>query len=178
MDKKEELVHNSEVLTSRKILKNIWAISIAFFLNFTSYGGLSKLQSSLHRDEGMGVINFSIIYACMIISSIMLPGILIAKLGHKWTVCLSFIGYIIWMAANGYAVWGTMVTASIILGLCAAPLWIAQSSYFTIIAKPYAELEGISEDAAITKFFGILFFLFQMCKFHFMQYIFNVSQQE
>lgn len=147
----------------RNIMKNIVLISIAFLLNFISFGGLSKLQSSLHRDEGMGVINSSVIYACMIFSSMLLPGPLIKKLGHKWTICLAFVGYILWMAANGYAVWATMITASILVGLCAAPLWIAQSAYYVIVAAPYAKLTNTSEDIVITNFFGIFFFIFQLC---------------
>ena len=44
------------------------------------------------------------------------------------------------MAANGYAVWATMVTTSIIVGLAAAPLWTAQCSYFTLVAGRWGDV--------------------------------------
>ena len=97
----------------RRILKNIVLISVAFLLNFTSYNGLARLQSSLHRDEGMGTINQAVLYAALVLSCLFVPKLIISVIGHKWTIPASFTGYILWMAANGYAVWGTMVTASI-----------------------------------------------------------------
>ncbi|KAI0227956.1 hypothetical protein LSAT2_021555 [Lamellibrachia satsuma] len=66
------------------------------------------------------------------------------------------------MAANGYAVWATMVPASIIVGLAAAPLWTAQCSYFTKIARRYSQLADVPEDAVLSRFFGIFFFTFQL----------------
>ena len=84
---------------------------------------------------GMGVITSSCLYASLMISCFFLPTLIINTIGHKWTIPLSFCGYILYMAANGYAVWGTMVTASIIVGFAAAPLWTAQCSYFTLSAS-------------------------------------------
>ena len=148
----------------KKIYKNILLISVAFLFNFNAFQGLSRLQSSLHKDEGMGVINSSVLYGSLVLSCLFVPKILINQIGHKWTIPLSFSGYVLWMAANGYAVWGTMVTASIIVGLSAAPLWTAQCSYFTIIGKRFANLSREDENAIVTRFFGIFFFTFQLCK--------------
>lgn len=119
----------------KRIMKNIILISLGFLMTFNAYQGLARLQSSLHRDEGMGVITQSVLYASLMISCFFLPTLIIHAIGHKWTIPLSFCGYITWMAANGYAVWGTMVTTSIIVGFAAAPLWTAQCAYFTIIAE-------------------------------------------
>lgn len=146
----------------KRIFKNILLISVAFLFNFNAFQGLSRLQSSLHRTEGMGVINSSVLYASLVLSCLFVPKILINLIGHKWTIPLSFCGYTLWMAANGYAVWGTMITASIIVGLCAAPLWTAQCSYFTIIGTRYAKLTKEAENAVVTRFFGIFFFFFQL----------------
>ena len=148
----------------RKIMKNIFLISLAFLCNFTAYGGLSRLQSSLHIDEGMGTITQSVLYGTLMISCMFVPKLLINLIGHKWTITVSFSGYILWMAANGYAVWGTMITASILVGLCAAPLWTAQCSYFTIMGARYAKVNKEGEDATVSRFFGIFFMFFQICE--------------
>ena len=148
-----------------RIYKNIVLISLAFFFNFTSFGGLSRLQSSLHRIEGMGTTTLAVLYGSLMLSCMFLPTLVIRFMGHRWTIAVSFSGYILYMAANGYAVWGTMITASILVGICAAPLWAAQCSYFTIIGARYARVTGEAVDAIVSRFFGIFFFFFQLCKF-------------
>ncbi|KAK2141720.1 hypothetical protein LSH36_1053g01004 [Paralvinella palmiformis] len=146
----------------RKILKNVLLISLTFFMLFTAYGGLSSLQSSLHKDEGMGTITQSLLYAAMVLSCLFVPKLLISVVGHKWTIPISMSGYILWMAANGYAVWGTMASTSILVGLCAAPLWTAQCTYFTKVAPTYCMITGESSGAVVSRFFGIFFCLFQL----------------
>ena len=84
-----------------KIFKNIVLISFCFLLNFNAFQTLSRLQSSLHRVDGMGTINQSVLYAALVLSCLVLPKIIINLVGHKWTIPLAFGGYITWMAANG-----------------------------------------------------------------------------
>ncbi len=72
----------------------------------------------------------------------------------------------LWMKTSllfRYGVWATMTPASIIVGLCAAPLWTAQCSYFTLEAGRYAALSKETEEAVVSRFFGIFFCFFQMC---------------
>ena len=153
--------------TQRQVSKNIYLISFSFFLLFTAFGGLSRLQSSLHRIDGMGVINSSVIYAALVAACLFLPKAVTSILGFKRTIAVSMCGYITWMAANGYAVWGTMIPTSIIVGLCAAPLWTAQCSYFTKSASIYCEQASEKESDIVTRFFGIFFMSFQMCRIPF-----------
>ena len=150
----------------RRIMKNIVLISLCFLFVFNAYNGLARLQSSLHRDGGMGVVNQSVLYGALVISCLFIPRLLISQLGHKWTIPVCFAGYILWMAANGYAVWGTMITTSIIVGFCAAPLWTAQCAYFTKLAGRYCELSGEDLSAVVTRFFGIFFLFFQLCEYN------------
>ena len=152
------------LMSPNRILKNVFVISLVFFLIFAAYGGLSRLQSSLHRDEGLGVICSAVVYGTMVIACLFLPKLAVTYLGHKWCMTISLLGYILWMAANGYAVWATMVPASIILGIAATTLWTPQCSYFTIAAEHYGKQKGIESDAALTRFFGIFFFFFQLCR--------------
>jgi hypothetical protein len=149
----------------RRILKNILLISVSWLCLFTAFQGLQRLQSSLHRTDGMGVVTMSVLYAALAVSCLFLPKLIIGAVGHKWTIPIGFSGYILWMAANGYATWLTMVPASLYLGLCAAPLWTAQCSYFTKSARRYATLSGDNENIIVTRFFGIFFTIFQMCEY-------------
>ena len=154
----------------RRVWKNVIIISVSFFFNFGSFGGLVRLQSTLNRVEGMGVITLSILYAVLVISCLFVPKLMIRFIGHRWTIVVSFVGYILYMAANGYAVWSTMITASVLVGLCAAPLWTAQCSYFIIIAQHYHRLTGQTTHHVVSRFFGLFFMFFQACELQHMLY--------
>jgi len=65
----------------------------------------------------MGVISLSVVYATLVVSCMFTPKLLIGLLGHRWTIVVSFLGYVVYMAANGYAVWPTMMPASVLVGL-------------------------------------------------------------
>ncbi|CAH2251639.1 unc-93 homolog A [Pelobates cultripes] len=75
-------------------LKNIIILSIGFLLLATAYGGLQTLQSSLNPEKGLGVASLSVVYGCLICSSLLLPRILIKKIGCKWTIVASMCCYI------------------------------------------------------------------------------------
>ena len=54
-----------------------------------------------------------------------------------------------------------MMMSAALLGLSAAPLWTAKSSYMTEMGIMYAKLTGETKEAVINKFFGVFFFVFQ-----------------
>jgi len=155
----QDLTHSC--FSKRRILKNIVLLAFAFLLDVTPILGLARLQSSLHRVDGLGVIASSVLYGSLIISSMFLPQLLISRMGHKWTAVICYVGYILWIPANGYAVWSTMIPASIIVGLCSAPLWASQLSYITTVAVQYSKVTHEKQDTIITRFMGIFFMFFQ-----------------
>ena len=165
-DTPESLVH----LQKRRLVKNVILLGIGFFMNFMAFKGLAQLQSTLNRDQGMGVITHSILYGVFVLSSLLLPKFVIGLLGHKWTICTSVIGYIIWMAANGYAVWATMVPASILIGMGGGCIWPAQSAYITKAGVAYARLSHQEESVVIGRFFGITWALIDFCKYYFLKF--------
>ena len=68
--------------------KNLLVLCVAFLLQFTAFGAIGNLQSSLNTEADVGVNSLSIIYAFLIFSSIFLPHPLIAILGLKWTIVI------------------------------------------------------------------------------------------
>ena len=72
-----------------RIHKNLLVISVAFLLQFTAFNGMQNLQSSLNTEANIGVNSSSIIYVCLIISSIFLPHPLMSIFGLKWTLVIS-----------------------------------------------------------------------------------------
>lgn len=81
------------ILTEKKFrfytYKNLLVLCIAFLLQFTAFGAIGNLQSSLNTEANVGVNSLSIIYAFLIFSSIFLPHPLIALFGLKWTLVIS-----------------------------------------------------------------------------------------
>lgn len=148
-------------MSKNTILKNVFVVSVGFMFLFTSFQSLSNLQSTLNKQEGLGTGGLSIVYGALVVSCMLFPSFVIAHLGNKWTVALSMLCYIAYMAFNFYAVWGTIIPASIIVGLGAATLWSAKCSYLTQVAVWYAKLTGATEDDVINRFFGFFFMVFQ-----------------
>src|SRR6218665_1818532 len=151
-------------MTKRQILKNVIVVSVVFLLNFLAYGGLMALQSSLHVQQGMGVIAMAVVYGSFALASLTLPKIAISLLGHKWSMSVALTGYLLWMAVNGFGVWATVLPASIVVGICGATLWTTQGSYLTILARHYA-IKTDQQTAPVTSlFFGIFTAIFVNCK--------------
>ncbi|KAG8504734.1 Protein unc-93-A [Galemys pyrenaicus] len=55
----------------------------------------------------------------------------------------------------------TLIPTSILLGLGAAPLWAAQSTYLTIMGKRRAEAAGGAGKDVVSQYFGVFFLVFQ-----------------
>ena len=151
-------------MSKARIIKNLVVVSLGFLCLFTSFQSLSNLQSSLNKADGLGVGGLATIYGALVVSCMFLPPFLIARLGCKWTVAFSMLCYILYMGANFYAVWGTIIPTAIILGLGGAPLWSAKCTYLTETGVWYSKQTGQSEDDIINRFFGVFFMIFQSSK--------------
>jgi len=157
----EQLTPEQRKKEKRKITKNVYVISLGFLFLFTAFQSLQNLQSSLNKVEGLGLASLSVIYAALILSCIFVPPFVIGRLGCKWTLVLAMTGYVLYTVANYYARWGTLIPASIIIGICAAPLWSSKCAYLTTTGIRYAELNRETQDAVVTRYFGIFFLIFQ-----------------
>ena len=154
-------------MSKARIIKNLLVMSFGFLFLFTSFQSLANLQSSLNKEEGLGVGGLATIYAALILSCLFLPSFVIGRLGCKWSLAFSMLSYILYMAANFYAVWATIIPTAIILGLGGAPLWSAKCTYLTEVGMWYCRLTGNLPDDIINRFFGIFFMIFQTSKFTF-----------
>lgn len=148
-------------MSKARIIKNLVVVSFGFLCLFTSFQSLSNLQSSLNKADGLGTGGLATIYGALVVSCLFLPPVIIAKLGCKWTVAFSMLCYILYMGANFYAVWATIIPTAVILGFGAAPLWSAKCTYLTQTGVWYSKQTGEIEDDIINRFFGVFFMIFQ-----------------
>ncbi|CAD6220432.1 GSCOCG00005055001-RA-CDS [Cotesia congregata] len=147
-----------------RILKNILMIGIAFMIHFTAFMGASNLQSSINADDSLGTFTLASIYGSLIFSNIFLPVLMISWLGCKWTISLSFIAYIPFIAAQFYPKFMTMIPAGLAVGLGGGPLWCAKCTYLTVVAEAYATVSELGADVLVTRFFGLFFMFYQMAQ--------------
>jgi hypothetical protein len=98
------------------VYKNVFVIGLSWIFLFTAYTSISNLQSSLNSVGGLGTASLSTLYIALIISCIFIPTVLIDKIGTKWTIVISQLTYILYMIANIYPTYYTLIPTAIILG--------------------------------------------------------------
>jgi hypothetical protein len=115
---KENLAQQNKTNKRLKLmfLKNVFLVGGSWILLFTAFQSIANLQSSLNSDSGLGTASLSTIYVTLILGSIFLPTTMMEKLGIKWTIVICQFTYILYIAANFYAKYWTMIPAAIILG--------------------------------------------------------------
>ena len=152
-------------MTRKTIVKNVILLSASNMLLSGAFKGLQTIQSSLLSQQGMGVYTQSISYGTAILASLFLPHVLISLVGHKWCVVISYLGYALWMAANAYAVWVTMVVGSVLCGLAKPCVTCAICVYLTIAAQKYASESKASVVSVTATFFAILQGCFRLSEY-------------
>ena len=112
----ETRLSNNVKKTKRIIFKNLFIIGFSWILLFTAFQSISNLQSSLNGDSGLGTVSLSTIYVSLILGSIFLPTTLIQHLGVKYTIFFCQCTYIMFMVANIYPRYYTLLPSAVILG--------------------------------------------------------------
>ena len=110
----ESIVENKKVKC--RVMKNVLLIGSSWILLFTAFQSIANLQSSLNSDSGLGTASLATIYVSLIFGSILLPTTMMEKLTIKWTIIVSQCAFILYIAANLYAKYWTLIPAAIILG--------------------------------------------------------------
>ncbi|XP_011264318.1 UNC93-like protein [Camponotus floridanus] len=147
-----------------RIIRNILAISCAFMMNFIAFMGASNLQSSVNADQSLGTFTLSAIYGSLLFSNIFLPALVISWLGCKWTMSVSILAYMPFIAAQFYPKFYTMIPAGLSVGLGGGPLWCAKCTYLTVVAEAYSTVSDIAANVLVTRFFGLFFMFYQMAQ--------------
>ena len=105
------------VTSGKVVYKNVCVIGLGFFCAFTAFIALQNLQSSIHKDQHLGVVSLSVVYSTFVASCLFLTPAIINKLGLKCSIVASISGYVIYSAANLYPKWWLFIPASAFLGV-------------------------------------------------------------
>ncbi|XP_058834637.1 UNC93-like protein [Topomyia yanbarensis] len=149
-----------------RVIKNIAVLGFAFMIHFTAFHGTSNLQSSVHSDGSLGAYTLAAIYGSLILSNIFLPVMMIRWLGCKWTIVVSFIAYMPYIAAQFYPRFYTLIPAGLAVGFGGGPLWCAKCTYLSVMAEAFSIIKKrkVQADYLIVKFFGLFFVFYQLAQ--------------
>ena len=144
----------------RMYMKNLFILSFSFMFVFTAYLSIRNLQSSLNHKSGLGLYSLSSVYACLFFGCLFATSI-VQKLRPKITMCLMMNGFLLYVVANFYPQYYTLIPVSAIAGFCLAGLWTAHATYLTNISIRYAELTQEDLPIVLSRFNGIFYSTFQ-----------------
>lgn len=82
----------------------------------------------------MGTIALAVLYGALVISCALLPKLVISLLKVKYTIAVCMLGYSVYMAAQFYPAYYTLIPGAILLGTAAAPMWSAKCTYLTEVS--------------------------------------------
>lgn len=142
-------------MSRRRVLKNLCALCISMFMYFIGFMALSNLQSTMNSALGVGTESQAVIYIASMLSALLLPELVVKKLGCKWTLFFAVLFSLPYIAANFYPEFGSLLPTAFILGLSAGPLTTSQSIYVNELAMLYHK-DSPSEvvEVAVARFFG------------------------
>ncbi len=100
----------------QRIIKNLLAVNITFFLQFSANNCITSVQSVLNKTENLGLIALVVGYAIQLIFGLVFPLAVVEAFGFKWTMAIAQVFYTLLIAANAYPRWYTMIPGAVGVG--------------------------------------------------------------
>lgn len=148
---------------ARKYMKNLLVLCLGFFFVFTAFLSLRNLQSSLNAKDGLGLYALSVTYAFFFLGCIMATTI-VQRLGPKRAIVLATTGPFLYVLANFYPLFYTLIPAAASAGFCQGVIWTAHATYIANIAASYSVLTNEKIQNVLSRFNGIFFVFYQTCQ--------------
>lgn len=133
--------------------RNIYGISISVGAVYTAYLGLASLQSSIN--PGIGLAALSVMYVSSLAGATLSPCML-KLFGAKFCALAGSIGVLLYILANLYPSWFTLVPSAVIAGFTSRSMWAGLQSHSKETATAVALALNKKPDYLIGKFLGII----------------------
>ncbi|GFY93264.1 major facilitator superfamily protein [Actinidia rufa] len=127
MDEEAPLVaeRSDNKTTTKNHTRDIHILSSAFLFIFLAYGAVQNLESTINTEADLGTVSLGILYSSFTVFSLV-ASLVVRSLGSKNALVLGTTGYWLFIAANLWPSWYTMVPASLYLGFAASIIWVAE----------------------------------------------------
>nr|XP_039249298.1 protein unc-93 homolog A-like isoform X2 [Styela clava] len=141
--KSAEIKSNEE---RKKLLRRIFLFSIiGFSLDISGFTALRDLQTSINAEEGLGSMSLMTAMGSSIFCSIFVAPIIINFYGVKAALVACDINLFIFVLANLYPTWYTMIPASFLTGIGISLMFISMQTMCVYVAKEMSLLSPISK---------------------------------
>lgn len=139
---------------------SVLRLGAGFFCVFMAFNTTQALISTLTSDKTLAYATLGVLYGIFTMTSFIAPK-LVDLMGPRIAITVGAIPYVLFVFANIYPVWGTLLPASAGVGFGAAILWTGQGIYLSRCAVRDAALTGDSVDVCTSKMNGTFWTLFQ-----------------
>ena len=140
----------------RTYYKDLYALSLVFFLVIGAHEGLVGIQATINAEQGLAnlaVENF------FLVSTVVIAPAVIWLLGIRNTMLLGCILQVGYIASNYIQQYYTLIPGAIVGGFSLGILWVAANLYKSVKATTLATVVGAKPTVVIGKFGGV-FYLF------------------
>nr|XP_039256243.1 protein unc-93 homolog A-like [Styela clava] len=145
----------------RETLRSFAFYLIGVFLFLSAFVAIFNLQSSINIENGLGTTALGISYFISVFFAIFGAPVMINKYGAKRCVVVGDTAMFIFLLANFYPTYYTLLPAGILMTVLQSPQFPSLSLMNTLYAKQVANLGKKSEDVYIISFSGYFFTAFQ-----------------
>ena len=139
-----------------RIWCNHLLLCLASFLIGTAHAPTEALQSSLNSQDNLGVTSLTVMQTAVILSTLFSPA-LVSVLSAKWTIVAGYSTTCVYIAANFYPTWWTILPATALAGAGFGAMSPAQGRYVTTLAKAYSKTTGDRVEGVASLFHGVFF---------------------
>ena len=143
-----------------RLRKNFILLCASFILVFSAFRAVQNLQSSLNSEGYLGILSLVAVHGTMVVTCLWAP-VFINTLTAKWTLVIGVFSYILWIAANFYPRFYTLIPLGIFAGIGKGILWTAESSYMVKLAYDYSRVTKEGFEREMFRFHGIFLACFQ-----------------
>ncbi|XP_039273947.2 protein unc-93 homolog A-like [Styela clava] len=154
--------------TEASVVRNhFFGYLLGVFLRYSSYSAILNLQSSINIEDGLGTVSLSASYISCNIFLVFFTTILLRKFGAKKCLIASEVTYIIYILANLYPEFYTLIPAAILVGAGEATIWSSMTLINFYFATKYATLkkhEYKENDFFVNLYSGYFFTCIQFCQ--------------
>jgi hypothetical protein len=145
----------------RGIWRNLLVFSVSIFFVFSASNSINMLQSSVNSKDGLGVRTLQVISISFTISCLFLPSLMAKYCGFKWPLVFSELCMGLYVLANFYPSFYTLLPAAVLFGCATSVVWTFQGSLISHLATEYSQLTGGKLDMILIKFLGIFYIIYQ-----------------
>ncbi|XP_059177442.1 protein unc-93 homolog A-like [Physella acuta] len=143
-------------------IQTLMALSVSFLFISSANSGIQSLQSSVYEKDNLGLINMACVYAATFLS-VPLVTSAVRKFGCKNLLLLTWICRSIFVGANFYPRFYTLIPASILSGASSVFIGTTRNLYINAASDSYIQIKNYAQEKRhqiLSIFFGVYFAFF------------------